>query len=279
MAGAAKCFRQRIKQACAFRSHWIPSRDNVAWSFTPAEPPPFLCELLLKDFADRPRGKSASQLRASHSAFVAASVGIEKPESSAGPPFVAVMQSTETAARTASSIASDIGTSGGTSRLGCSDGYAASTMWACGSLTSLGAQYSDPCRRSWVSNGGPPSGPPRVGRVGRLPGASPDDSDGHKPARSGEALIGIEAGYLGVCAGHPFVEPLPWIDDERGNGPNGDMWATADESRVYIIGLYQRACAHSDSVVDNVAIDAVATVPVVARIGGRRLSVRCWRGS
>lgn len=59
-------------------------------------------------------------------------------------------------------------------------------------------------------------------------------------------LIGIEAGYLGVCLGQPFERPLPWIADESA-WPNRDMWATADESREYIVELYQQACAHSDA--------------------------------
>ena len=74
-------------------------------------------------------------------------------------------------------------------------------------------------------------------------------------------LIGIEAGYLGACVGHPFAEPLPWIDDVGTDAPNRDMWATAAESRDYLTGPYQRACAHSNWVLDNVEADAVATVP------------------
>ncbi len=74
-------------------------------------------------------------------------------------------------------------------------------------------------------------------------------------------LVGIEAGYLGVCLAHPFTEPLPWIDDERADAPNRDMWATAAESRDYITGLYQRACDHSDRVLDTIGPDAAATVP------------------
>lgn len=73
-------------------------------------------------------------------------------------------------------------------------------------------------------------------------------------------LVGVEAGYLGLCVGHPFEEPLPWISEET-EAPNRDMWATAAESREYITGLYQRACQHSDRVLDKVGITAVATVP------------------
>lgn len=73
-------------------------------------------------------------------------------------------------------------------------------------------------------------------------------------------LVGIEAGYLGVCLGHPFAQPLPWIDDESG-GPNRDMWATAEESSTYIVDLYQQACLHSDTVLAEVGLEAAASVP------------------
>lgn len=73
-------------------------------------------------------------------------------------------------------------------------------------------------------------------------------------------LVGIEAGYLGICLGQPFERPLPWIDDESA-GLNRDMWATADESSGYILGLYRDACAHSDAVLVDLGLDAPAEVP------------------
>jgi hypothetical protein len=72
-------------------------------------------------------------------------------------------------------------------------------------------------------------------------------------------LIGIEAGYLGTCLGRPFDRPLPWIFDESA-GPNRDMWATADESREYLLELYRDACAHSDAVLAEVGLQAPAIV-------------------
>src|ERR1700736_434639 len=57
-------------------------------------------------------------------------------------------------------------------------------------------------------------------------------------------VAGVEAGYFGGAFGRPYEEPLPWYDD--GAEPNADMWATADESRQDILGLYQRVWAHSD---------------------------------
>jgi uncharacterized damage-inducible protein DinB len=70
-------------------------------------------------------------------------------------------------------------------------------------------------------------------------------------------LIGIEAGYLGVCLGRPFEPPLPWI---AGSVPNRDMWATAGESSGYILDLYRSACAHSDVVLVDLGLEAAAEV-------------------
>jgi hypothetical protein len=69
----------------------------------------------------------------------------------------------------------------------------------------------------------------------------------------------VEAGYLGDCFGRPFPEPLPWADEDA--EPNADMWATAEESREQILGLYKRVWAHSDRTVDELALDAVGQVP------------------
>jgi hypothetical protein len=39
------------------------------------------------------------------------------------------------------------------------------------------------------------------------------------------------------------------------------MWATAEESREQIVGLYHRVWAHSDATIDALALDAVGEVP------------------
>jgi hypothetical protein len=39
------------------------------------------------------------------------------------------------------------------------------------------------------------------------------------------------------------------------------MWATADESRERIVGLYRRISAHSDAVIEALPLDAVGHVP------------------
>ena len=72
-------------------------------------------------------------------------------------------------------------------------------------------------------------------------------------------VASVEAGYLGATFGRPFAEPLPWYDD--GAEPNADMWATADESREDIVGLYRRVWAHSDVTVDSLDLDTIGHVP------------------
>ena len=72
-------------------------------------------------------------------------------------------------------------------------------------------------------------------------------------------VASVEFGYFGFTFGRPSDEPLPWMED--GAEPNADMWATADESRDHIVGLYRRAWAHSDTTIDALALDAIGHVP------------------
>jgi uncharacterized damage-inducible protein DinB len=72
-------------------------------------------------------------------------------------------------------------------------------------------------------------------------------------------VASVEAGYLGDVFGRPFPEPLPWFDDDA--EPNADLWATADESRDDIVGLYRRVWANSDATVAALALDAPGVVP------------------
>src|SRR4051794_11506648 len=73
-------------------------------------------------------------------------------------------------------------------------------------------------------------------------------------------LATVEWGHFGAAFGRPFEERLPWVDDESAE-PNTDMWATAAESRGYVVGLYRRICAHSDAVIVDLPLDAVGHVP------------------
>ncbi|TDC04718.1 DinB family protein [Nonomuraea longispora] len=105
----------------------------------------------------------------------------------------------------------------------------------------------------------------REALVWKLDGLS--DYDARRPLTpTGTNLLGVvkhvagtEAGYLGDVFDRPFPEPLPWMSEDA--EPNADMWATADESRENIVGLYHRVWAHSDATIDALALDAVGAVP------------------
>ena len=80
-------------------------------------------------------------------------------------------------------------------------------------------------------------------------------------------LAMVEAGYFGSCVGRPFGEALAgWGPDAE---PNADMWATPDESREQVVGLYRRACAHADASFAALPLDAPAHVPWWPMDGGR----------
>ncbi len=73
-------------------------------------------------------------------------------------------------------------------------------------------------------------------------------------------LVGVTLGYFGDCVGRPSGIDLPW-DNEESYAQNGDMWATAGESREELLDLYARAWAHADESVRTLGLDAPATVP------------------
>lgn len=72
-------------------------------------------------------------------------------------------------------------------------------------------------------------------------------------------LCGIEHGYLGETFGRTLPDLIPIDEDELWN--SGDMWARPDESSDYIIGSYQRACAHADETIQMLDLDASGSVP------------------
>jgi hypothetical protein len=75
-------------------------------------------------------------------------------------------------------------------------------------------------------------------------------------------LAGCEIGYFGTTFGRPVADPPPWTDDEvLERDPMTDMWATADESRDYIVGWYRNAWAHADETFDALEVDAIGHVP------------------
>jgi hypothetical protein len=72
-------------------------------------------------------------------------------------------------------------------------------------------------------------------------------------------LAGVELGYLGDSVGRPAPVTMPWFED--GSVWEGaDMWATADETRDYLVGLYQTAWRHSDESIAQLPLDAPAEV-------------------
>ena len=72
-------------------------------------------------------------------------------------------------------------------------------------------------------------------------------------------LVNVEAEYFGACFGRPFDEKLAWAANM--DVPNIDMWATADESRDYIVGLYRKAMAHADRTIAELDLEAEGSVP------------------
>ena len=72
-------------------------------------------------------------------------------------------------------------------------------------------------------------------------------------------VASVEAGYLGDTFGRHFEEPLPWFDEDA--EPNADMWATAEESREDIVGLYHRVWKHSDETIASSELDTEGDVP------------------
>jgi uncharacterized damage-inducible protein DinB len=72
-------------------------------------------------------------------------------------------------------------------------------------------------------------------------------------------VASVEAGYLGDTFGRPFGEPLPWIEEDA--ELNADMWATPEESRADIVGLYHRVWANSDATIEAFPLDALGQVP------------------
>lgn len=73
-------------------------------------------------------------------------------------------------------------------------------------------------------------------------------------------LIGVELGYLGDCVGRPSPVELPW-DNDQSYEESADMWATAEESSEWLLGLYRQAWAHGDESIRTLGLDAPASVP------------------
>jgi hypothetical protein len=72
-------------------------------------------------------------------------------------------------------------------------------------------------------------------------------------------LAGVELGYFSAVFDRPFDVPGPWFGMDA--EPNADMYATADESREDIVGLYRRTWALSDATIEALPLDATGHVP------------------
>jgi Protein of unknown function (DUF664) len=70
-------------------------------------------------------------------------------------------------------------------------------------------------------------------------------------------VAGTEAGYLGDTFGRPSEETFA---DPDAN-PNADLWATPEESREDITGLYRRVWTHSDATIEALPLEATGHVP------------------
>lgn len=75
-------------------------------------------------------------------------------------------------------------------------------------------------------------------------------------------LSGVELAYFGDTFGRPYFgqEPPAWWYT-RDAEPNADMWATPQESREQIIGLYRAAWEHANGTIESLALDAIGHVP------------------
>jgi len=81
---------------------------------------------------------------------------------------------------------------------------------------------------------------------------------------TGTNLLGLvkhlaagELVYFGATFGRPSADEPPFDDDD----PEADLFATPEESREQIIGLYRRAWAHSDATIEALSLDSVGHVP------------------
>lgn len=70
-------------------------------------------------------------------------------------------------------------------------------------------------------------------------------------------LTGVELAYFGATFGRPSPDEPPFDDDD----PLADLFATPEESREQITGLYRRAWAHSDATIEALSLDSIGHVP------------------
>ena len=72
-------------------------------------------------------------------------------------------------------------------------------------------------------------------------------------------LASVELGYFGDTFGRPHGIELPWHADDADH--NADLYATPEESRADIVGLYPRAWEHTAVTFETLDLDARGEVP------------------
>lgn len=72
-------------------------------------------------------------------------------------------------------------------------------------------------------------------------------------------VASVEVGYLGDVFGRPSGIELPWFAPDA--APNADFWATEDESREFVLGLYRRVREHDDATIEALSLDDTGAVP------------------
>jgi uncharacterized damage-inducible protein DinB len=72
-------------------------------------------------------------------------------------------------------------------------------------------------------------------------------------------VASVESEYFGLTFGRPSGIELPWYADA--DNSDGDMWATAEESRADIVSLHERSAVHSDDTIESLPLDAPGEVP------------------
>jgi uncharacterized protein DUF664 len=77
-------------------------------------------------------------------------------------------------------------------------------------------------------------------------------------------LAAVEVGYFGLVFDRPFNGEIPWFRPDLPDDAlelNADMWATADESREYIVDVYRSVWAHADATIQALPLETTGTVP------------------
>lgn len=72
-------------------------------------------------------------------------------------------------------------------------------------------------------------------------------------------LSGVEFLYFGFVFGRDTDDPPAWYGEHV--APGTDLWATADESREFIIATYQRAGRHADATIEALDLETTGFVP------------------